>query len=271
LTIVVQESDRDGNLRGSFIIVQVGNTQSFGQPKTLDGTEISHPFRKVAMSDTGQYQSATAVHISVVNEYYGVYYSHDFGASWTKATGTGFDAATGFKAYDIAMSADGVIQTAVGARSFGGGFIYRSTDRGQTWTRLETLTGRFVGVAMSANGVIQTVVDSPDGAHQIGQVHTSGDKGASWSVATVPGTSVATRYEAVAMSRDGAFQTAVAPTGIYRYGTPPTPAPTPAPTPKPAPAPAPGPWMSSAAQTATGITLGTVMAVVPIAVASHGE
>ena len=50
---------------------------------------------------------------------------------------------------------------------------------------------------------------------------------------------------------------------------PPTPKPTPAPTPPPPPPPAPEPWMSTAAQTATGITLGTVMAVVPIAAATR--
>jgi photosystem II stability/assembly factor-like uncharacterized protein len=273
-TVVIQTSDLAWALVDNIVIVtKDGTTLSNGKPQKPDGAAISHPFFRVAMSDTGQYQSATAVHMKAIAEYHGVYYSHDFGASWTKATGNGFNAATEFEAYDIAMSADGMIQTAAGAPSSGGGggFIYRSTDRGQSWTKLETPTSTFSGVAMSANGVIQTVVDNPIGAHQIGQVRTSGDKGASWSVATVPGTSVDTDYSAVAMSRDGAFQTAVAPTGIYRYGTPPTPAPTPAPTPKPAPAPAPGPWMSSAAQTATGITLGTVMAVVPIAAATREQ
>jgi len=135
---------------------------------------------------------------------------------------------------DIAMSSDGTIQTAV-ARN---GYIYISTDSGDTWIAKETIR-TWRSVSMSSDGKIQTAVGpddfifistdygnnwtpkllgtqsysvaiSPDGTKQtavsnLGQIYISTDSGDTWI------SKESDRYwNSIAISSDGKIQTAVA-------------------------------------------------------------
>ena len=72
--------------------------------------------------------------------------------------------------FDIAMSSDGRIQTAVVYN----GQIYTSYDYGVTWTARESIRTWF-DIAMSSDGRIQTAV------HYGGQIYTSYDYGVTWT------------------------------------------------------------------------------------------
>ncbi len=96
--------------------------------------------------------------------------------------------------YDVAMSADGTVQSAV----VYDGQIYVSTDSGNTWTPKESNRG-WESVAMSADGTVQTAVTWYD------QIYVSTDSGNTWA----PKDSNRT-WLSVAMSADGTIQTAVA-------------------------------------------------------------
>jgi hypothetical protein len=96
--------------------------------------------------------------------------------------------------FGIAMSHDGVIQTAIA----GGGHIYTSTDSGATWTARDSKR-QWYGVAMSADGTKQTAVESG------GKIYISSDSGVTW---TSKASNAA--WTGVAMSSDGTKQTAVA-------------------------------------------------------------
>ncbi len=93
----------------------------------------------------------------------------------------------------IAMSSDGVHQTAVAY----GGYIYVSTDYGNTWTQKGS-SQKWLGIAMSDTGLYQTAVTRD------GPIYVSIDSGNTWNPKDE------TRYwSGVAMSDTGQYQTAV--------------------------------------------------------------
>jgi len=98
---------------------------------------------------------------------------------------------------NVAMSGTGQIQTAVAAT----GQIYVSTDSGNTWTLKYSGGGGWFSVAMADNGVIQTA------AVYNGQIYVSTDSGDTWT----PKDSNRYWYYGLAMSSDGQIQTA----GVY--------------------------------------------------------
>jgi type II secretory pathway pseudopilin PulG len=94
----------------------------------------------------------------------------------------------------IAMSADGVYQTAVGP---GPDYIYVSSDRGVTWRQNGTAQA-YYGVGMSSDGKYQTVTAA-------GYTYVSSDYGTNW---TQKGTFH--NHYGAAVSSDGKYQTVVA-------------------------------------------------------------
>jgi photosystem II stability/assembly factor-like uncharacterized protein len=103
-----------------------------------------------SMSSSGKYQA-----IAGGFYYYGsstssyIYYSSDYGATWTKNT------AIGLKNWSsISMSSSGRYQTAVA----GSNYIYISSDYGVTWTSTNTSIGtqNWSCVSISASGQYQT-------------------------------------------------------------------------------------------------------------------
>jgi type II secretory pathway pseudopilin PulG/sugar lactone lactonase YvrE len=135
-------------------------------------------WRGVAMSSTGQYQTAVA---------YGenIYISSDTGNTWTAK-------ATPLNWTSVAMSSTGQYQTAVAS----GGQIYVSSDYGNAWAAAGNTT-TWTGVAVSSTGQYQTAVAAND------YVYVSTDYGTSW---TAKGSVL--NWSGVALSSDGVRQSA---------------------------------------------------------------
>ena len=76
-----------------------------------------------------------------------MYISNNYGEDWTKR-----DTSAPVSAwYSVAMSSNGLIQTAV----VNGGFIYKSTNAGNEWTQITDTFNNWTSVAMSSDGSIQ--------------------------------------------------------------------------------------------------------------------
>jgi photosystem II stability/assembly factor-like uncharacterized protein len=140
----------------------------------------------VAMSSTGQYQT-----VGVGRDYPEhtgqIYISSDYGVTWTAKESNRIW-------IDVAMSSDGSRQTAVVYN----GQIYISSNYGNTWTAVGS-SGRWSDIAMSSTGQNQTAVFWWGGL-----IYISSDYGVTW---TAVGSS--RNWQAVAMSSTGQQQTAV--------------------------------------------------------------
>jgi len=130
------------------------------------------------------------------------------GTNWTQAN------STSRYYYDVAMSSDGKIQTAVLTSGEG---IYQSTDYGKSWASVDANVRNYRSIAMSSDGKYQTTVIYGSTSGQ--GIYTSSDYGVSWGQAS----STIRNYWGVAMSSDGKYQTAVSrDSGIMRstdYGS----------------------------------------------------
>ena len=111
-------------------------------------TPSIYGLQSVAVSASGQYQTATNGS--------NTWTSTDYGVTWSSVNIT---------ATANAMSTSGQYQIAVSTNN-----IYYSTDYGVTWTP-KTNTGNFTSVAISASGKYQTVVSS-NGAYYNGSIFT---------------------------------------------------------------------------------------------------
>lgn len=143
----------------------------------------------LAISANGLYQTAVATDNVPAADY--IYTSNDCGTTWTKQTGTG-----AFYFSDVAMSADGKIQTAV-VNNSATGYIYTSSDYGATWTQRGTDIG-WTAVDMSATGQFQTAVTAN------GLPWTSIDYGVTWVIASAS----TSNWTDIAMTSDGKTQIA---------------------------------------------------------------
>ena len=95
---------------------------------------------------------------------------------------------------DVCVSSNGMYQTAV----LDGGYIYRSSDYGITWSQVG-LSKNWRSVAMSSNGKYQTAVLSE------GTVYVSSDYGVTWSAVYI----TSAVWCSVRVSADGKYQCAV--------------------------------------------------------------
>jgi hypothetical protein len=200
-------------------------------------TAISKNWQAVAMSASGQYQTA------VINNGL-LYISSNYGVTWTSTATTRNLASrsnVGLRSISnggsvwwcewihlyfqqlrcdvdihrhisgvqtwrgVAVSASGQYQTA-GAYN---GFLYISSNYGVTWT--STAASRsWYGVAVSASGQYQTAVVY---SGTVGYIYISTNYGATWAQQT----NTPQQWQAVAMSASGQYQTAVVYSGTVGY------------------------------------------------------
>jgi hypothetical protein len=145
------------------------------------------------VSANGQYQSAC------INSATGtVWYSLNYGATWTQATITANQYYTG-----ISMSATGKYQ--VTGVNGAGGKIYTSTNYGATWTVVSSsYTGVWNGFCVSASGQYMTGVLF--NYNYTAYIYYSSDYGVTWTQATGPAAGI--NWLDVCCSASGQYQTA---------------------------------------------------------------
>jgi photosystem II stability/assembly factor-like uncharacterized protein len=169
---IITEKIIDGTFADAFPTINEGNTS----------LKIMASSNQTISAQTGNIDSATGSDIQVGDKI-------TFESPWiAKNTAITQD----FNWKSIAMSADGVIQTAVNYDSI----VYGSVDSGFSWNVKAYI--RSNSVAMSANGKIQTIVGFGE------NIYVSTDTGNTWLTKG----NIKLWYS-VAMSADGETQTAV--------------------------------------------------------------
>ena len=157
-----------------------------------------------AISATGQYMTASA-------NGSGVWYSSNYGQTWTQVSTGTIPAASNVAS--IAISASGRYQVA--AASLNGYGIYYSSTYGQTWTQASgTSTFSWVQVCVSESGQYMSA------CNYTSFIYYSRNYGVTWTASTsTNGNSIAARYAGIACSASGQYQvTRVVSGGIY-YST----------------------------------------------------
>jgi hypothetical protein len=191
----------------------------------------------VAMSSNGQFQYAVATANNQTSGVAsgGVFYSNNYGVSFTKISNVSSNTYWN----SISISSNGQFITLVsgtssvidGSTGATGGTVYISNDSGSTFTSVSSLTTsvyNYFSVTMSSSGQYQTIVaDGPSSSGSSGtsNMWTSSNYGNTWTL--VPqsnfynATSIPTwNWTSVSMSASGQYQTAVAAkpnTGDYIY------------------------------------------------------
>jgi photosystem II stability/assembly factor-like uncharacterized protein len=175
-----------------------GYTWSFRNPSNNSAyiPNTSTYIGAIAMSSTGQYQSAvaTAADTGNPNPFYN---SSDYGATWTNLSFS--TPSVGFRS--IAMSADGARRVIV--RNGSGGLMYTSSNYGSTWNAVADSSNNWSCVAMSSSdGQYITATSSNDS-----NVYISSNYGATISPISVFGAGSNMRFISAAMSSTGQYQT----------------------------------------------------------------
>ena len=131
--------------------------------------------------------SADGSRLATTFVYGGVYYSTDFGVTWT-FNGTYFPPKFGGLAHTIASSADGT-KLAVASS-----MIFTSTNGGATWASNNISGPRYASIASSADGNKLAVASLSDSA-----IYLSTDAGMTWTTNDVPNGA----FQDIASSADG--------------------------------------------------------------------
>jgi len=156
------------------------------------------PNCSVGLSFTGQYQT-------IVAQY--VYYSHDYGATWHQGTGQ-IDPYNNENWVDTAVTSYGDVQYA----AITNGFVYKSTNFGVSWSKLEGLTNKtYTSISCSSNGLNLTLTETN------GSIYKSTDAGATWSTATIGNSS--NKWNCVAVSANARYQIACTEPGSVFSGS----------------------------------------------------
>ena len=159
--------------------------------KILDFIPNDFSWTQVAMSSTGQYQTA------VEGFYYGIWISNDFGNTWTQNTTETLNISW----TSVTMSASGQYQTSLSS----GSGIWTSIDFGKSWiqnTNAGIINVNWTSVAMAASGQYQSALSLGYG------IWTSTDFGKTWKQNTNPEI-INIEWRSVAMSASGQYQTSV--------------------------------------------------------------
>ena len=196
----VMNIDEGGlNLKEGLTFSDGSYSRSFELPLNMSSLtwvsrDSSRAWRAIAMSVTGQYQSA-----AVENGY--IYYSWDYGVTWTPSNA--FSATY----INISMSASGQYQSA----SVNPGNIWRSSDYGVTWTSMivNGSSKNWRVVCMSASGRYRSACANDS------YIWYSSDYGDTWTQQTTP--AAVKYYNGLCMSASGRYQTALVQSGnIWR-------------------------------------------------------
>jgi hypothetical protein len=152
---------------------------------TATGTSGSRDWHSVAMSATGQYQTAVVYNANI-------WTSSDFGVTWTERTAPGNK-----KWNSISLSSNGQYQTAVVGTS---GNIWTSNDYGVNWSeRTAPGASDWRSVSLSSTGQYQTSVNSTPG-----YIWISSDYGVTWIQRTATGS---LSFMSISLSSTGQYQT----------------------------------------------------------------
>ena len=164
-------------------------------PNTIANNGNGNIWQSIAMSSSGQYQSAVIRNISR----FGIFGSSDYGVTWINQ----YSPLIGITWNSISMSSSGQYRTAVADASG----IYISSNYGENWVVVSSSSINGItahSVAMSSSGQYQSVVDNQTS----GKIYISSDFGQNWnSTSQAPTTS--TKWESISMSSSGQYQTAI--------------------------------------------------------------
>lgn len=154
----------------------------------------------VAVSSTGQYQTASNGHK--------IYVSNDYGNMWSVVSDIGSSNIF------VSISLNGQYQTIVSC----GDSVYRSSNFGMTWTRMSDENNELfnsiesfptAGVSLSYSGKIQVIVSE--------NIYISNDFGNTWENVSNQNGLDDRNWEGVSISSDGRYMTAIDSGGdIYR-------------------------------------------------------
>ena len=184
----------------------------------MSSARAAWPYDKQWVADTTAAQSAGSWNFlgiaissdgskrTVAQNTYYLWTSSDYGSTYTQDTSIG----TQLNWQGVEMSDDGSVQAAWCSVSTDA--LYTSADTGATWT-IRDPTGNsaaWADVAINGDGTRMTAVSRDTGATN-GGIYTSADSGVTW---TSRGQTT-TAWRGVAMSSDGADQTAVSTTDIW--------------------------------------------------------
>jgi hypothetical protein len=156
-----------------------------------------------AVSGTGQYMTVVSQLTSITNS---IYYSSNYGANWTLATG--FLANASYSS--VAMSANGKYQIAT-IDSLNAVF-YVSTNYGATWVSGGYANGNWARCCLSSNGQYQYVTQNTG----TGGIYYSNNYGSSFTQ-VIPAASLT--WVGICCSANGQYVTAGSTTGAIYYSS----------------------------------------------------
>jgi hypothetical protein len=148
---------------------------SFGTSKTWSRSSATLSFRSVCMSSSGQYQSGCVPNA-------GIYYSSDYGVTWTASS------VASNAWFTICMSSSGQFQSCGPVPGGSADRIYISNDYGVTWNTSNSLPGQWGSISMSTCGQYQVA------CIQNGNLYRSIDYGVTWTSTTLTGITRTSMY-----------------------------------------------------------------------------
>ena len=190
----------------------IWSSSNYGTTYSKNADLVIYPLildvQNVAISASGQYQTASVSLNSDTNFIAGLNVSSDYGKTWSDNKIPGVDYLSGWA---LAMSSSGQFQTA-GFESYG---IWYSNNFGNDWvqspgTTDNPETGRqynWVSTAMSSSGEFQTAISS-----DIGGIWNSTDYGETWKKNTnipIPPSESGPYFNVVSTNSSGQYQTVV--------------------------------------------------------------
>jgi predicted acyltransferase (DUF342 family) len=146
----------------------------------------------VSMSNTGQNAIASSA-----SGLAGIWYSTNYGSTWSQAYNGGTSNLTGGGFQSISLSLNSQYAVAVSATG-NGGAVWYSSNFGYSWFSAPTVTSGFTNAIVSANGMNMYAVGSSKG------LYYSSNFGQTWSQMTaVTNYSITGTYSSLAMSNFG--------------------------------------------------------------------
>lgn len=203
----------DGFMNGvinnpGFNFLPLDISSNFAQNWSLVTSFSGIVLSSVAVSASGQYQTAVGTVSGGGTNAGNIYISNNYGVTWILVTGSFPSSFT-----DVAVSASGQYQTAVISNLSASANVYISSSYGVTWTPIQAIgaSQEINSVSMSASGQYQTLADSDGSGDKF--LYYSTNYGQTWNQSNSPQDS----HTAVSLSSSGQYQTSTAfPTGnIY--------------------------------------------------------
>jgi len=176
---------------------------NFGKTWTLNTSAPPTSWYSICMSANGQYQSAC---ISGAADSFYIYISNNYGQTWRAPSSGGPR-----RWQSICMSANGQYQSACVGHfkdnlNNTSGYIYRSSNYGQTWTQSSSISTYWTSICMSANGQYQSACASTGIDSVINYLFTSNDYGQTWTQNVT--VDVLLKWTTICMSANGQYQSA---------------------------------------------------------------